>query len=67
MKGNFFDSKAEITCEGFPAPVATIDRQKWNLRDMVGGQQTYAVTVAPGVDMTLIAAMCVALDERQND
>lgn len=27
----------------------------------------YFVTIAPGVDMSLIAAICVALDERENE
>lgn len=27
----------------------------------------YFVTVAPGVDLVLIAAICVCLDERENE
>jgi uncharacterized protein YxjI len=31
------------------------------------GQQTYTVSVAPGVDMALVAAMCICLDEKNNE
>ncbi|KAI1339414.1 DUF567-domain-containing protein [Xylariaceae sp. FL0016] len=67
MKGNFFDTKADITCENSKQPVATIDRQILNMRELLGGQQTYGVTVAPNVDMAIIAAMCICLDERRNE
>ncbi|KAI1323749.1 DUF567-domain-containing protein [Xylariaceae sp. FL0255] len=67
MKGNFFDTKADITDEATKQPVATIDRKFFNAREFFGGQQTYAVTVAPNVDMAIIAAMCICLDERENE
>jgi hypothetical protein len=31
------------------------------------GKQTYAVHVAPGVDMALMAALCVCLDEKRSE
>ncbi|KAI0471028.1 DUF567-domain-containing protein [Xylariaceae sp. FL0804] len=67
MKGNFLDTKADILDEASGQPVATIDRKFFNAREFFGGQQTYAVTVAPNVDMAVIAAMCICLDERENE
>ncbi|KAI5919057.1 DUF567-domain-containing protein [Camillea tinctor] len=67
MKGDFFDRKADITDEATKQPVAHIDRQFFNMRELVGGQQTYAVTIAPNVDMSIIVAMCICLDERKNE
>lgn len=67
MKGNFFDTKANITDEVTKVPVATIDRKWLNMREILAAQQTYIVTIAPNVDMALIAAMCICLDERQNE
>jgi uncharacterized protein YxjI len=67
MKGNFFDTCADITNSKTAQPVARIDRKLLNARELFAGQQTYAVTVAEGVDMALIVAMCICLDERRND
>ena len=67
MKGDFFDTMANITDEATGQIVATIDRQFFNARQLLGGQQTYVVTIAPNVDMAIIVAMCVCLDERRND
>ncbi|KAI0198888.1 DUF567-domain-containing protein [Astrocystis sublimbata] len=65
VKGNFFDTKADITDEGTGQPVATIDRKFFNAREMFTGQDTYAVTVAPNVDMAIIAAMCICMDDKK--
>ncbi|KAI1495473.1 DUF567-domain-containing protein [Biscogniauxia marginata] len=67
MKGDFFDRKADITDEVTKQPVAHIDRKFFNMREILGGQQTYAVTVAPNVDMAIVVAMCICLDERRNE
>ncbi len=67
MNGNFFDSKADIICANTGVPVARIERERWNARQLLGGKQTYFVTVAPNVDMSIIAAMCICLDERRNE
>ena len=67
MKGNFFDTNANITNEQTGAVVAQIDRKLFNARELLGGQQTYSVNVAPGMDMALIVAMVVCLDEKRND
>jgi len=67
MKGDFFDRKAEITDVASGQVVATIDRKFFNAAEIIAGQQTYVVTVSPGVDMALIIAMCIALDEKRNE
>ncbi|KAK5196794.1 hypothetical protein LTR72_001787 [Exophiala xenobiotica] len=65
VKGDWFDRSASITFGG--RPVAHISRSFFNVRQIFGDKQTYFVTVAPGVDLTLIAAICVCLDERENE
>jgi uncharacterized protein YxjI len=67
MKGNFFGTSAEITDSATGQPVASINRQFFNASELIGGQQTYVVTISPGIDMALIAAMCICLDEMKND
>ncbi|KAM0701312.1 hypothetical protein Q7P35_011673 [Cladosporium inversicolor] len=65
LKGDWFDRSAKITLNG--QPVAEVSRKFFNVREMFGDKQTYFVTVAPNVDLTLIAAICVCLDERENE
>ncbi|KIW39399.1 uncharacterized protein PV06_09170 [Exophiala oligosperma] len=65
LKGDWLDRSATITLAG--RPVASISRSFMNARQIFGGKQTYFVTVAPGVDLVLIAAICVCLDERENE
>ncbi|KIW54201.1 hypothetical protein, variant [Exophiala xenobiotica] len=65
VTGDWFDRSASITFGG--RPVAHISRSFFNVRQIFGDKQTYFVTVAPGVDLTLIAAICVCLDERENE
>jgi uncharacterized protein YxjI len=67
MKGDWLDRRADIKDEATGQTVATIDRQFLNARQILGGQQTYVVTVAPGMDMAIICAMCICLDERRNE
>ena len=67
MKGNWRDSKADIVDEATGAVVAQIDRKLLRARQMFFDQQTYAVIVAPGVDLALIAALCVCFDEKNNE
>lgn len=47
--------------------VARIDRKILSGKDIFFGQQTYGVQVAPGVDLALIAALCICLDEKNNE
>jgi len=65
VKGDWFDRSANITFND--QPVAHISRSFVNVREVFGDKQSYFVTVAPGVDLTLIAAICVCLDERENE
>jgi uncharacterized protein YxjI len=68
MKGNFFDTSADITDEAQGGlVVARIDRKILSGKDIFFGQQTYGVQVAPGVDMALVAAMCICIDEKNNE
>lgn len=69
MRGDWLDSQAEIVLgEDKAGPVVgLIDRKFFNKREFFGGQQTYAVTIAPGMDMALAVALCIALDEKNNE
>lgn len=67
MSGNWRDTSADIVCEKTGAVAARIDRKLLNAREIFGGQQTYALVVAPGVDMALMVALCIALDEKNNE
>lgn len=67
MKGNWRD-RAEIVDEtAGNAVVARIDRKLLSGRDIFLGSQTYALVVAPGVDMALMAALAICLDEKRNE
>ncbi|KAK4627009.1 hypothetical protein CLAFUW4_04282 [Fulvia fulva] len=65
LKGDWFDRSATIKMGD--RPVAQIQRSFMNVREIFGSKQTYFVTIAPGVDLSLIAAICVCLDERENE
>jgi uncharacterized protein YxjI len=67
MKGSWLDTSAEIVDQATGAVVARIDRQLFNAREVFLGHQTYHLTVAPGVDVALLVAMCICLDEKQNE
>ncbi|KAG8685503.1 hypothetical protein FRC09_014702 [Ceratobasidium sp. 395] len=65
LKGSFFDRNAEITMGG--QPVARITRQFMNAGELLFDQQTYFLTVAPGVDAAMMVALCVCMDEKVNE
>lgn len=67
MKGNWLDTSADIVEDSTGAVAARIDRKVFNAREALLGQQTYHLTVAPGVDVALLVAMCICLDEKQNE
>lgn len=67
IKGDWFDRNADIVDEHSGHAVARINRKLLNGRELVFGQQTYAVEVAPGVDVALIAALCICFDEKNNE
>lgn len=49
------------------ATAARIDRKLLSGKDIFFGQQTYAVQITEGYDQALIAAMCICLDEKNNE
>lgn len=65
IKGDWFDRAATITMGNIT--VATISRNFMNVGQIFGNQQTYFLTCAPGVDYCLMAAICVCLDEKENE
>ncbi|KAH6685797.1 tubby C-terminal-like domain-containing protein [Plectosphaerella plurivora] len=67
MSGNWLSTTADIIDESTGALVGRIDRKLFNAREIFGGQQTYALVVAPGVDMALMAALCICMDEKNNE
>ncbi|KAK9852224.1 hypothetical protein MYU51_008597 [Penicillium brevicompactum] len=67
MEGNWSDHTATIVNEETGQSVARISRKRFNPRHIIFGQDTYRVTVAPGVDMALIAGLCICFDEKNND
>ncbi|KAF1936497.1 hypothetical protein EJ02DRAFT_459492 [Clathrospora elynae] len=68
MRGNFFDTSADIIDEAQGGiVVARINRKILSGKDIFLGQQTYGVQIAPDVDMALIAALCICLDEKNNE
>ncbi|CAK1356749.1 hypothetical protein CB0940_12035 [Cercospora beticola] len=68
VKGDWLDRSAKITlASDRDRVVAQMSRSFLNAREVIGNKQTYFITVAPGVDLSLIAAICVAIDEREND
>ncbi|KDN60327.1 hypothetical protein CSUB01_03492 [Colletotrichum sublineola] len=67
MKGNWLSTQADIIDTSTGQVLGRIDRNMLRARDFLGGKQTYALTVAPGVDMALMCALCICLDEKKND
>lgn len=66
IKGDMFGLQATVMLDE-TIPVATISRQMLEVTDFFLGKQTYFVTVSPGVDLALIAAICICFDEAKND
>ncbi|KAL2784688.1 tubby C-terminal-like domain-containing protein [Aspergillus keveii] len=67
MEGNWLDHVAKIVHEETGETVASIFRERFNARNLIFGQDTYRVTVAQGVDMALIAGLCICFDEKNNE
>ncbi|KAK4695656.1 hypothetical protein P7C71_g2126, partial [Lecanoromycetidae sp. Uapishka_2] len=65
VRGDWFDRSANITFGG--QPVAHISRSFFNVREIFADKDTYFVHVAPNVDLTMIAALCVCLDEEETE
>ena len=67
LKGDLFDRNASITLGENGQTVGRIDRDFMNFGQVFSDKQTYYLTVAPGMDGLLLAAVCVCLDEKVND
>ncbi|SPO05163.1 related to DUF567 domain protein [Cephalotrichum gorgonifer] len=63
MEGDWRTKRAEIKDDATGAVVALISRAT-DAMHLLGGVQTYTVTIAPNMDMALVMAMCIALDEK---
>lgn len=66
-KGDWLSKSCEMILVQTGQKVATISRNIMSMRDFFGDKQTYFVTVEPGVDLVLMAALAIAFDERNND
>lgn len=66
MSGNWLDSTADVVDKKTGGVVARINRELLSGRELFFGKETYAVAVAPGVDKSLIAALCICLDQKNN-
>lgn len=67
MKGNLFANRADIKNLSNGQPVARIHRKSFIAGQILADRQTYVVTCARGVDMAIIVAMCICLDERRSE
>ncbi|TFK48430.1 DUF567-domain-containing protein [Heliocybe sulcata] len=65
VKGSILDRHAEIYAGDIV--VARIHRKFMNVGEVFFDQQTYYLTVGPGVDAAMMAAVCVCLDEVANE
>ena len=65
VQGDWVNRSANITIQG--RPVAFVRRSFLNKASVLADMHTYYVSVAPGVDLTLIAAVCIAMDDRESD
>ena len=63
LEADWRSKSGEIKDNETGATVARISRES-SLKHYIGGAQTYTVTIAPNMDMALVMAMCVALDEK---
>lgn len=69
MEGNWRDSTAQIKHEASGQVVAQVHRKSAfkSLSTFLFDQQTYMVTVAPGVDFAALAAVSIVFDEWENE
>ncbi|BEI85759.1 hypothetical protein CcaverHIS002_0600460 [Cutaneotrichosporon cavernicola] len=66
LSGDFWGGSANVKDQKGNA-LAHISRDMINVNEVAADQQTYFVTVAPGVDLALTACMCIAFDETKNE
>ncbi|KAL2269219.1 hypothetical protein VTJ83DRAFT_4065 [Remersonia thermophila] len=64
LKTRVFNSaKGRIVNTASNQVLATIERKRLSLKEMLANQQTYTVIVQPYVDMAVVSAMVVCFDE----
>ncbi|BEJ05581.1 hypothetical protein CcaverHIS641_0301030 [Cutaneotrichosporon cavernicola] len=66
LNGDMYGVSANIELKN-GIPLAHISRKLVTVTDIVADKQTYYVTIAPGVDVSLIAAVCIVFDEVMNE
>jgi len=67
IKGDMLAHSVNIVDVATGFTVAVMTRQWLNKTQLITGRQTYVVTIAPGMDMLIVAAVVIAMDERRND
>lgn len=67
IKGNWNDHAAYIVNKSTGEPVACISRKHLTVCYIFFGQDTYNMTVAPGVDIVLVAGLYIYFNEKNND
>jgi len=65
IKGDWLNRDASIILGN--VVVAQINRKRRLPEHLFSVEQSYFVTVAPNVDLTLVAAICMCLDEKEKD
>lgn len=63
IKGDFFGKDATITDSKTSQVLAEVNRKLFNVGQLLQGKNTYHVSVAQGVDLILVTALCICLDE----
>ncbi|RSH77415.1 uncharacterized protein EHS24_003381 [Apiotrichum porosum] len=66
LRGDIIGRSADLILDNGQV-VAQIKRDILNATNFFTGQDTYYVVVAPGVDLSLITAICICFDEVEND
>ncbi|EJT50740.1 hypothetical protein A1Q1_08115 [Trichosporon asahii var. asahii CBS 2479] len=66
LVGSAGGSQAKVTLKDSGQLVAVLDRVRWGKEGMQN-KLTYRMAVAPGVDLALITALCLAWDKAKED
>ena len=66
LKGDWLDMTTDITTADTGIVVARIDRQINSGWDILG-RGSYFLTIAPNVDIALMVAICICVDERRQE
>lgn len=64
MEADWRTKRAGITDDATGATVACIERQS-TAKHYLADAQTYTVKIAPNMDMALVLAMCICMDEKK--